>query len=69
MKQIQIHDFIKKELDMFRAECNFTSEELDFFELRARNVPIQQIAEILNISTGKADKLSRKVKNKIIRVL
>lgn len=69
MKRIIIHDFVKKELDMFRRECNFTPEELDFFNRRAQNVSIQQIAEDMNISVGKADKLSRKVKSKIIRVL
>lgn len=69
MKQIIIHDFVKKELDMFRRECNFTLEELDFFNRRAQNIPIQQIAEDMNISVGKADKLSRKVKDKMIRVL
>lgn len=69
MKHIQIHDFVKSELDKFRNECNFTPEELMFFEYRAQNVPLQQIAEDMNISMSKADNLSRKVKKKIIRVL
>lgn len=69
MKRIVIHDFVKRELDMFRSECNFTPEELEFFNRRAQNIPIQQIAEEMNISVGKADKLSRKIKSKMIRVL
>ena len=66
---MQIHDFVNWELEKFRAECNFTDEELEFFNLRARNTPIEKIAELMNVSVGKANKLSRKVKNKIIKVL
>lgn len=69
MKHIQIHDFVKWELDMFLRDCNFTDDEREFFERRAKNMPIQRIAEEMNISIGKADQLSRKVKNKIIKVL
>lgn len=69
MKRIQICDFVAWELDKFRNECNFTDEEMEFFNLRAKNVPLERVAEEMNISTGKADKLSSKVKSKIIRVL
>ena len=66
---MKICDFVKWELDMFRRECNFTDEEMEFFNYRAKNVPIEQIAELMNISKGKADVLSKKVKQKIIKVL
>lgn len=66
---MQICDFVKWELDKFRDECNFTDEELEFFNYRAKNKPIEQIAELMNISVGKANKLSRKVKDKIIKVI
>jgi len=66
---MQICDFVERELQMFRNECNFTSEELDFFNYRAKNMTIEQIAELMNISVGKANKLSRKVKDKMKRVL
>lgn len=69
MKRIQIHDFVKSELDTFRAECNFTDEELEFFNLRAKNITLEAIAEQMTISVGKADKLSRKVKSKVMRVI
>ena len=69
MKHIRICDFVKSELDMFRQECNFTDEEMEFFNYRAKNDTLETIAEKMNISVGKADKLSRKVKSKIIRVL
>ena len=64
-----IADFVEWELDKFRRECNFTDEELFFFNRRAKNIPIEQIAEEMNISVGKANKLSSKVKKKIIKVI
>lgn len=69
MKQLQICSFVEWELNKFRKECNFTDEELDFFNFRAKDIPIERIAEHMNISVGKANKLSRNVKTKIIKVL
>ena len=68
-KRINIHDFVEWELEKLRKECNFTDEELDFFNFRSKNVPIETVAEYMNVSVGKANKLSRKVKGKIIRVV
>lgn len=68
-KRINIHDFVEWELEKLRKECNFTEEELDFFNLRSKNIPIETVAERMNVSVGKANKLSRKVKDKIIRVV
>jgi len=64
-----IADFVEWELQKFRDECNFSDEELYFFNCRAKNIPIEQIAEEMNISVGKANKLSAKVKKKIIKVV
>lgn len=64
-----ISDFVEWELEKFRKECNFTDEELEFFNYRAKNISIEQIAELMNISESKANKLSRKVKSKIIRII
>lgn len=66
---MQICDFVEWELQKFRDECNFTDEEVEFFNYRAKNISIEKITELMNISVGKANKLSRKVKNKIIKVL
>lgn len=64
-----ISDFVEWELRKFREECNFTDEELEFFNYRAKNISIETIAEKMNISVGKANKLSSKIKKKIIKVL
>lgn len=63
-----ISDFVKCELDKFRTECNFTNDELEFFNYRAKNISIERIAEYMNISIGKANKLSKKVKSKILKI-
>ena len=66
---MHINDFVEWELDKLRKECNFDEEQLEFFNYRAKNIPIEQIAELMDISVGKANKLSRKVKDKIIKVI
>lgn len=66
---MKINDFVEIELQKFRRECNFSDEELEFFNYRAKNIPIETIAERMNISVSKANKLSKKVKAKIIKVL
>lgn len=64
-----ISDFVEWELEKFRNECNFTEEELEFFNHRAKNIPIERIAEMMHISVGKANVLSKKVRRKIIKII
>ena len=66
---MQIYDFVEKELKYFRQECNFSDEELTYFNLRAKHYSNQQIAIQMNISEGKVSKLAKSVKSKILRVL
>lgn len=65
----KICDFVEWELQNFRNECNFTDEELEYFNLRAKDKSNLQIAMQMNISEAKVSKLARKVKNKMIKVL
>jgi hypothetical protein len=66
---MNIKDFTKPELDFFREQCNFVGIENDLFELRSQGVPLEQIAEMLDVSIDGAKKVSRRVNKKIIRVL
>ena len=66
---MKICDFTKPELDMLIALCNFTDEELEYFNLRAKNKSNIQIALEMHISESKVSVLARKVKNKIKRVI
>lgn len=69
MKLPPINDFVEWELNKFREECNFSDEELTYFNLRAKNKSNVQIAMQMNVSEAKVSKLARRVKDKMIRVL
>ena len=64
-----VSDFTVPELDIFRANCNFVGNEKAVFELRSQGIPLEEIAETLNMSVEGIKKVSRKVNNKIARVL
>ena len=66
---MQLHDFTVPELNKFRELCNFTPDELQYFELRSKYKSNVQIAMIMHISEAKVSKLARKVKDKIIRIV
>ena len=66
---MQIRDFTKPELDMFRELCNFTSEELEYFNLRSQDKSNSYIAQHMYISEAKVSVLAKRVKQKMLRVL
>ena len=64
-----ISRFTEPELERFRKNCNFVNDECYVFELRSQGIPLEQIAEILNLSIDAVKKISRKVNRKIIKVI
>ena len=54
---------------MFRDKCNFTDDELMYFNLRAKDKSNAQIAMEMNVSEAQVSKLAKRVKSKMIRVL
>ena len=66
---MQLYDFTIPELNKFRELCNFTSDELEYFELRSKCCSNVEISLRMNISESKVSKLARKVKAKIIRIV
>ena len=66
---MEIYDFVEWELQKFRDECNFTPEELEYFELRAKDRKNYQIAMDMNVSESKVYSLAKRVKRKIIKVI
>ena len=66
---MKIRDFTKPELDKFRELCNFTQDEMTYFNLRAKDKSNIQVAFEMNISEAQVSKLAKRVKSKIIRVL
>ena len=65
---LKVYDFTVPELDYFRAKCNFTEDERTLIEYRSKNIPLEQCAELMNVSVSTVKRLSRKVNAKIIRV-
>ena len=49
---MKLRDFTVPELDKFRELCNFTEEELKYFNLRARDKSNVEISLAMNISTA-----------------
>lgn len=66
---MNIKDFTKPELDYFREMCNFVGVERDIFELRSQGIPLEEIAEQVNMSVDGVKKASSRVIKKIRRCL
>ena len=63
------NDFTEPELQYFRDMCNFSDEELQCFNLRAKNKSIVEMALSMNCSEAKISKLIKRVKTKIKKIL
>ena len=66
---MMIQDFVEKELEYFRKECNFTEDELKYFNLKAKGKSNVFISMEMNVSERTVVNISKKVKKKIIKVL
>ena len=67
--EMQIYDFTVPELNKFRELCNFSSDELEYFNLRAKHKSNICISMEMSVSEAQVSKLARRVKDKIIRVI
>ena len=68
MGRVRIWEFTTAELEVFRKGCNFTDEELEYFNLKAKNVSHVAIAMEMNISTAKVCYIAKHVVSKIHKV-
>ena len=66
---MKIYAFVECELQKFRDECNFTDDELEYFNLKAKNKSNVQIARSMNISEPQVSKLAKRVNTKILKVI
>ena len=65
---MKIYDFTVPELNYFRDYCNFTEDERVLFEYRAKNIPLETCAEIMNVSLSTAKRISKRVNSKIVKM-
>lgn len=66
--RIRICDFTTRELYMLRRTCNFTPDELTLFNLRSKDMSLEQCAEEMNCCVETAHRISKKVLDKVERV-
>ena len=66
---MKIYDFVEWELQKFRDECNFTDDELEYFNLKAKNKSNIQISIEMCISEPQVTKLAKRVKTNILKVI
>ncbi len=65
---MKIYDLTKPELDLFREMCNFTPDELFYFNERAKHKTHVQIAMSKYWSESKVSSLFKSVREKICRI-
>lgn len=65
---MKIYDFTLPELNYFLDNCNFTEDERILFDYRAKNIPLETCAEIMNVSLSTAKRISKRVNSKIVKV-
>jgi DNA-binding CsgD family transcriptional regulator len=66
---MQIYDFTIPELERLKELCNFSPQELEYFNLRSKHKSNVEIALTMHVSEGQVSKLARKVKDKIKRTI
>lgn len=65
---MQIYQLTKPELDMFRELCNFTPDELTYFEEKARYKTNLQISIAHHWSESRTSRIARNVREKISKI-
>jgi len=66
---MKISAFTKKELDMFRKECNFTDTERSCFDLKAKGATNVELSMKLNICDSTVSSTMKSIRAKITAVL
>lgn len=65
---MKLCDLTQPEVNRYLAECNFTKDQVVLFELRTKNVPLEECAERMNVSVSTVNRLHKQVKQKIAKI-
>lgn len=65
---MKLSDLTMPEIRRCISECNFTNDQIVLFNLRTKNVPLEECAERMNISVSTANRLHKQIKEKIDRI-
>nr|DAL64372.1 MAG TPA_asm: ECF sigma factor [Caudoviricetes sp.] len=56
------------EIRYLLAECNFTEDERTLFDMRCVDVPLEECAERMNVSLSTANRLNKRIKQKVEKI-
>ena len=56
------------EIRFILAEGNFTEDENILFLLRCDDVPLERCAELMNVSVSTANRINKRIKNKVYKI-
>lgn len=62
-------DFVNSEINYIISESNFTKEQLILFNLRIKNIPLEECAEKMNVSVSTVYRINKSMKAKIDKVI
>ena len=62
---MKICEFTRREVEYLRQECNFTKEQVTLFDLRVKDIPLEECAERMNVSVSTVKRLNKRIKAKI----
>lgn len=65
---MKLCDFTLPEVRYFLQECNFTKDERVLFELRTKDIPLEQCAEQLEVSLSTANRINKRIKEKVRKI-
>ena len=66
---MKICDFTKPELDKFREQCNFTEDERQCFDLKAKGMTNIQLSVQFSMSESKVSMTMKRVRTKITKIV
>lgn len=65
---MKLKNYTTPELEVFRTQCNFTADEMQYFNLKSRDMSNIAISLEMSISTRQVSNLATRVKEKISRI-
>lgn len=66
---LRIPDFVKSEIEYIKENANMTPREDQLFELRNKEVSLEECAELMNCSISTVYRINKSMKRKIMKVL
>ncbi len=66
---MRIPDFVGAEIEYIKRNANLTPREECLFDLRNKEVPLEECSERMNCSLSTVNRINKNMKRKILRVL